>query len=130
MAKTLPPLVQTILNKVGSVDELDVIYDDDSDIKYMDNRAAKLGVKCARNLDSDVQTETISGKIESVLKYLRDYNESDYGYQCGAAINIPLDGEDDIAAFNAFVKWMNASYEDFAKGVEINAKMHKYLINA
>lgn len=124
--KKVTPTIQKILDMNGTVWSLDVEYDTDADIKYQDKRAKKFGVKSDRKLDAYPQKETITGKVGGILKYLNDYNRSDYGYQCGLALEIKLKPSD-VDAFNEFVNWMTASYEDFKEGILENDDMKKFI---
>lgn len=124
----LPLYAQKVLMCNGGFLSYDVVYDDERQLEYLQDRADKLGVTLNRGkgLSLNNDTETCTGPIYACIMYMNDMLTADDGYVGAMCFHI-----DDLSnitdnEFGDFCIWMNKWLPDWLEGMKYNDELkHK-----
>lgn len=130
MFDKLPVFAKKVLQLNGGFEMYDVVYDDESQCKQLEQRAKALGVVLnnGKGLKADAEFESCSGKIGACIKYLRHYLDADSGYLGG--VTMYLDQPNDVTdeEFTEFCQWMSQWLPNFIDGIKQNRPLGKKLM--
>ena len=104
----------------------DVVYDSFEQIDELKRKSQMHGVTLTSPMDIESEHESCEGMLGDCIMYLKDYLESDHGYQGAMALDILDEFTDED--FTKFCIWLNEWLTDWIVGIKHNDKMKMHFI--